>query len=571
LAGGTGYDGQIMFNPYSETPILIKNGIWDKYVETNGPCGIVGVPKELESKAGVPNDGRAINNKSWYQMFEKGTYTNNAIYAYNWKNNKFAFWEPEKYAVHFTVRKVANAYHESGGTWSNHKFPTGDTFGGDQAAYCRQWFEGNTDNPFDVCDQGVGIEEEIYVEGGNSNTNCSPVCSYRFNMINGDPKEYQGGNVWIIAHGRGDNTDGWATDIGNVIKANYPNDNILLLDWREIASDNTQPPFKAASWSRPMAETSSLALKNWGFTDSNKLHVIGHSLGTLQVSQLSKEFGKAKMMTLLSTPGSGQRSVSGDDYRVDCRVDPPNNNSIDCSKGELQYDFADMSQFTRSFVVDKTAADSKRFAESADEKFLIDAPDVESLNFDLAYQITKRHNSSPQIFLQLIKDKQISNYLLDLDDRKNHNFDESTVFDLERNFNGRLQTYDKDPMLNYIVYQKNNNYTILGTGEADNYQIESWLVGKEATIYDFGIGNDKIGLYKYDDNDETVSVTNEFRVVEVNYRKQIQGRNCQKISGQCNAWQGVVNVSGSRANSLTTEELDEALNNASDIFYFKIN
>jgi hypothetical protein len=307
LAGGTGYDGQIMFNPYSKTPILIKNGIWDKYVDTNGPCGIVGVPKELEGKAGVPNDSRAINNKSWYQMFEKGTYTNNAIYAYNWKNNKWNIFEPEKYAAHFTVRKVANAYHESGGTWSNHKFPTGDTFGGDQAAYCRQWFEGNTDNPFDVCDQGVGIEEEFIVNTGDGQTRGGFI-KIHHSPIDDVSQSYPGGDqkVWLISHGMKNNYT-HMIELADSIKEKEPGAIILLLDWEGARRANlhtTISPTNTDQWIRPTAEEVGIKLREWGFDNGNNLRMAGHSMGTIMINEIAKEisYGDVAGLYFLDPP-----------------------------------------------------------------------------------------------------------------------------------------------------------------------------------------------------------------------------------------------------------------------------
>ncbi len=146
--GERGFDGQIIFNPYLRKPSLVKNGVWQKFAKEKGPCGVIGVPSNLESGAGVPNGSRATKDKAFYQMFEKGVYRSNGIYAYSWKEDCGFLCTKEGFDSHFVVNKIARQFHNDGGSLSQWKFPTGDTYGDN---YCKQWFEGKE---IDFCYEG---------------------------------------------------------------------------------------------------------------------------------------------------------------------------------------------------------------------------------------------------------------------------------------------------------------------------------------------------------------------------------------------------------------------------------
>lgn len=151
--GNTGYDGGIFINPYSRKAYIVQNALFLKYYSDQGPCSATGVPRDTERVAFVRLDSKAVPGASYYQMFEKGGNTQNALYFYK---HRFSFEETSAN----TVRKVATDYHKAGGSSSSYKFAvadTGPTTGDDK--YCYQSFEGGL---IDLCpgSSGDNIDNE---------------------------------------------------------------------------------------------------------------------------------------------------------------------------------------------------------------------------------------------------------------------------------------------------------------------------------------------------------------------------------------------------------------------------
>lgn len=96
--GGWGYDGILVVNPYNKKVYMVKSGLWEKYRELNGPCGVMGVPKDTKGHY-TENDTAHQNTKpfdktlqgSKFQEFEISSYKSQKIYWYKSDNKDYTF------------------------------------------------------------------------------------------------------------------------------------------------------------------------------------------------------------------------------------------------------------------------------------------------------------------------------------------------------------------------------------------------------------------------------------------------------------------------------------------------
>ena len=316
LQGKDGYDGAILVNPYNATAYLIKNGLWQKYVSEGMACSVIGVPKSEEWNAGVPDGSRARKDQAWGQDFERGTkikYEDNVIYGYNWKESWWDPTEPVKFSSYFTVNSIATEHKQAGGTYSDYKFPKGDTYGGGNQKYCRQWFEGEkefgeinscakqeteefkgtifgTNYTINAYDKTRNSSLHLYSDGGNSS-----------NRNNYDKKS----KVWVISHGMNNIWEDMR-DLAESIKTaelekGY-NPIIILVDWSG-AREGVTFPTDTDGWIRPTAEVLEPKLKEWGIENATELNFAGHSMGTMMINEIAKKLSNnANGMYFLDPP-----------------------------------------------------------------------------------------------------------------------------------------------------------------------------------------------------------------------------------------------------------------------------
>jgi pimeloyl-ACP methyl ester carboxylesterase len=104
----------------------------------------------------------------------------------------------------------------------------------------------------------------------------------------------RGEDIWIVTHGYSDNSGGSFWEIGNDIKAQFPDATVLTLDWSNIAyggdlkTNERIDLCRTANWIRPLAERVVEKLKRYGITDPKKVNLVGHSLGTLVSGEISR-------------------------------------------------------------------------------------------------------------------------------------------------------------------------------------------------------------------------------------------------------------------------------------------
>jgi hypothetical protein len=128
---GEGYDGILIFNPFDKKVFMVKNGIWDKYKEINGPCSELGIPKDTNGSVTEKNaEGYSDTSikQAAYQRFETKKFNKNSIYWYRWQEN--CGWGgsgcKERSATYVVQKDVANKYESMGGAGSYLGFPKND-------------------------------------------------------------------------------------------------------------------------------------------------------------------------------------------------------------------------------------------------------------------------------------------------------------------------------------------------------------------------------------------------------------------------------------------------------------
>jgi pimeloyl-ACP methyl ester carboxylesterase len=470
--GGDGYDGQIIFNPYTKQPTLIKNGIWDKYQASGGPCGVVGVPSGLEGEAGVQNGSRAIEDEAWYQRFQRGGYTNNSIYANSWKNQKWNIFEPKKHAAHYVVQEVANTFEKAGGTWSEYMFPVGDTYSDESDQYCRQWFEDSKE--IYKCEVVGGIQRKIVVSGNNSDTGGELkdnfVNKHRRNIYlkyvsDQDFASYpidipSDKRVWLVSHGWNDTHESFR-DVADNIKSQYPGDIVMLVDWSEASFNDKNQLFggtttsghcRAATWIRPVAQEIALRLKDHGVNNGQNINFVGHSLGTILSTEIALAYGAGNYATLLDTP-SNWGCLTGYNVQINPNV--------------KRTDYSEAFRFSRSFVGSSSIAGSEHLGASAHEKVIID------FEYTIGVEPGSEHAEVVKTYNRLISDTKLyDNYFDTENDARNNHFQYEGSHD---GYHARIRTLRKGSQ-----YRDYTEYMVSANGSKDT--VNYYGTQKENTL-----------------------------------------------------------------------------------------
>lgn len=214
-------------------------------------------------------------------------------------------------------------------------------------------------------------------------------------LIQGDNKDknkYKAGKkVWIITHGYADQIDSPNNsldfiDIAESIKKQEPDSVVLTLDWSVIAQGMPIPTTSydlcaASEWIKPVANSVSKRLKEWGLEDGTKLNLVGHSLGSLVSIQISNNFdNKADQLIAL---------------------EPPSNSRCDLNQGNT---FQGKARITRSFVGRNSIAANQILADSADTKTTVEFSNgLDRVDFG------EEHKWIYQVFNDINSDQKITN------------------------------------------------------------------------------------------------------------------------------------------------------------------
>ena len=246
----------------------------------------------------------------------------------------------------------------------------------------------------DILDNVEGKEVDGIVKGGrpgNQDVSETRIVLKEVKQPVGDV-----GQTWVIIHGNGASPDG--ENIGPLIAEIAANaeqgDRVIALDWSEAAG-LTGGTFGglggngvSATWIGPTAEETVKILESEFGIDpdsaSQQLNLVGHSLGSFVSAEIGRiyELGENRLGDKVTTAnGKGVRTITALDpassanvpggYDLEGRID-----------GRQKLDkFLEVSEFSRSFVGDKSISGSKEFADNADETYVLDFGSAD-LNFE---------------------------------------------------------------------------------------------------------------------------------------------------------------------------------------------
>lgn len=328
-------------------------------------------------------------------------------------------------------------------------------------------------------------------------------------------------NVWIITHGmngyaafhdKGIDTD--FVRIAREVKKNYPNDYVLLLDWGgakdAIALFPTDlRPDLTDQWIRPTAEDVVKKLEEWGFDKSNgdRVNFIGHSMGTIMVSEISRLMGSRSELILLEPPRFVGTALDGHiiDERDERRV--------------VFNSFQGVGRFSRAFVGAKSNAADFGLAATADETIEINY--IENIEGPIT-GFGEEHGWVNKSFIGMTSDQIFVDGILNIHDRSKRNeFKENWNQDkFEATIWSEQPTNDYDPAhiqnLMFKQSQDENTFEYRGTngnnlmtGRVDRFKEHKMYSGEgsdtfsqttgpliyKPQIEDFDITSDQIKIY----------------------------------------------------------------------------
>jgi len=225
----------------------------------------------------------------------------------------------------------------------------------------------------------------------------------------------QANKTWIVIHGWNDSANddpnyaGDFSDLGKAVAQANPNDQVLLLDWKEAAAAGKLNKnesnidallrlgnYTAAKWIRPVAEWVVKNLKEKFGLDaeyaSKNLNLIGHSLGSLLSNEIARVWQEEQtaekkgidqngkgigVNTIFVLDPPSQLSISalslgqpGFGYDVDGTTAVMDFISPDSGEQQIYLpNFKEVSNFSRAFVGRNSLAGNQIFAAQADESF----------------------------------------------------------------------------------------------------------------------------------------------------------------------------------------------------------
>jgi len=208
-----------------------------------------------------------------------------------------------------------------------------------------------------------------------------PVTIKTFNGAKVDPNA----ETWIVIHGNADNPNkDKIFDLAKAVEEQVEGKKgqILVLDWRDSANNKSlgqADPFLSSNWISDVANFAVEALRDEWKIASEKINLIGHSLGTYVASEIG---------FLLSSRDKDRSKLNIDpDKRVNTIIalDPAVNDPRNAQGYDLDGDtndiretpipFSPVSKFSRAFWGDIASGDgtgSSDYATSANESIYID-------------------------------------------------------------------------------------------------------------------------------------------------------------------------------------------------------
>lgn len=203
----------------------------------------------------------------------------------------------------------------------------------------------------------------------------------------------KGKQVWIVTHGYDDQVlnknktelvkNNRFVQIAEEIKSVYGDDAIvMLLDWSDPADgkansagntwNQNRDTCRAATWIKPTSQGVYNKLLEWGLTESDysNLNLVGHSLGSIMITEISKRFGSKSNIGIALDPPSELMCTYSVQGEYNTWHIPGRGNEF--TNGEYRSDFAGRFRFVRSYVGKNSVAGNQGFAKTADESLWFD-------------------------------------------------------------------------------------------------------------------------------------------------------------------------------------------------------
>ncbi|MEM1312505.1 MAG: ricin-type beta-trefoil lectin domain protein [Patescibacteria group bacterium] len=552
----SGYDGAIVVNNYDKKAYLIKNAIFEKWINEQG-CMVVGVPRDSEQSFKY----NSLFTNAYYQRYQLHNFTQNSIYHHRGNGS------------YFVNGVVANKYESLGGAGSIYGTPTEDTQSDPtEEPYCKQRFQFNLE--INLC---TDIEAVMRIRQStlvSKYINTRLLLYYTPNGL----KHYDSSdsNVWIISHGMNENINGFI-GVAKAIVTERPNDFVFLLDWQDGSDENlisvdgnyTPNPHKTDEWIAPTARAVFEKLTKWGVNDPSKINLVGNSMGTFMSAEIGKLYNRkfdnkpVKSVYLLDPPSY----ITG--FRAEFQVDDSKYSKDTLYNKNNGYSSHVKAEVLRSFVGQNRhgkdgLCGNSPLAKTAKETYIVIFDDI----FSDTAEFCPAHNSVRHVFEQIISDKKTDKYL-SLDDRDQNKFHKSSFYEHNSNVDGMILTYGKKnttSIQNLTVQNGSdrNSFVQYGTSTDNDFRdFNEFSINfeKPTTIKNFGNnGNiDKISLATAEKPEGyNPSIVNNYRYINNNGEIKIQ--RFIKLKGSLLVdWHDAMKIDGDKRNDINQEQLRKAI------------
>ncbi len=357
----------------------------------------------------------------------------------------------------------------------------------------------------------------------------------------------QNRNVWIVSHGMNNSRDNM-TDLASAIiqntkEVNGTEDILLTLDWRQGANSGLANPTDTDKWIEPTAIQIKKKLTDWGFTNKDKLFLMGHSMGTIMSAEISSQFGnQAKLLIALDPP----RSTA-----------PTGQFTTNDVTGRTFNSFAGRAQRTVAYVgrgyLSGSICGSYAFTTTANEAYQVYLPEQNDTT-----AVCPAHGSVVKSIASMYRDRRIQNNLLGINNTTAGTYTRTRLIDdvYPIDVNGMIYA-TQDSNIQYLAYLQNNRINLVGKTPRVSELTEYWLKGFPyyiTNIPNFSANSERIGLITTGPN----STYYKYQILNINNKPMIQISTKSTYADNYTPFTDFAEVGGGRANYLDmTEELNK--------------
>ncbi len=346
----------------------------------------------------------------------------------------------------------------------------------------------------------------------------------------------QNRNVWIVSHGMNNSRDNM-TDLASAIiqntkEVNGTEDIVLTLDWSQGANSGLANPTDTDKWIEPTAIQIKKKLTDWGFTNKDKLFLMGHSMGTIMSAEISSQFGnQAKLLIALDPP----RSTA-----------PIGQFTTNDVTGRIFNSFASRAQRTVAYVgrgyLSGSICGSYAFTTTANEAYQVYLPEQNDTT-----AVCPAHGSVVKSITSMYRDRRIQNGLLAINNTAAGTFTRTRLIDdvYPIDVNGMIYA-TQDSNIQYLAYLQNNRINLVGKTPRVSELTEYWLKGFPiyiTNIPNFSADSERIGLITSGPN----SINYRYQIVSKNNKPVIQLSKKDTYDQNFSAFTDFAEIDGGRA------------------------